>query len=98
MATSNKMIGPAILSVALLTVMAGAAISPAIANIGKAFPDASPGLIKLVLTMPSLMVIPFALISGKLCDRFGKKNVLLTHKSNKPNKPYTEPKEIYQGG
>jgi MFS family permease len=78
MATPNKRVGPAILSVALLTVMAGAAISPAIANIGNAFPDAGPGLIKLVLTIPSLMVIPFALVSGRLCDRFGKKSVLLT--------------------
>ncbi len=72
------MIGPTILSVALLTVMAGAAISPAISNIAKAFSNASPGLIKLVLTLPSLVVIPFALISGRLCDAFGKRTMLLT--------------------
>jgi MFS family permease len=78
MATDSKIIGPTILSVALLTVMAGAAISPAIANIAKAFPIASPGLIKLVLTLPPLVVIPFALISGRLCDFFGKRTVLIT--------------------
>ena len=78
MVTDSKMIGPTILSVALLTVMAGAAISPAISNIAKAFSNASPGLIKLVLTLPSLVVIPFALISGRLCDAFGKRTMLLT--------------------
>lgn len=78
MVTESKRVGLAILSVALLTVMAGAAISPAISNIAKAFSSASPGLIKLVLTLPSLVVIPFALISGRLCDAFGKKTMLLT--------------------
>ncbi len=77
MVTNSKIIGPTILSVALLTVMAGAAISPAIANIAKGFPSADPGLIKLVLTLPSLVVIPFALLSGRLCDFFGKRTVLL---------------------
>ena len=78
MVTDSKMIGPTILSVALLTAMAGAAISPVISNIARAFSNASPGRIKLVLTLPSLVVIPFALISGRLCDAFGKRTVLLT--------------------
>lgn len=77
MVTESKRVGLAILSVALLTVMAGAAISPAISNIEKAFSNASPGLIKLVLTLPSPVVIPFALISGRLCDAFEKRTMLL---------------------
>lgn len=48
--------------------MAGAAISPAIASIAGAFPNASTDVIKLIVTLPPLMVIPFALISGRLCD------------------------------
>lgn len=69
---------PAILSVALLTVMAGAAVSPAVATIADAFPTTSPDIIKLVVTLPPLMVIPFALLAGRLTDAFGKKRVLLT--------------------
>jgi len=71
-------IAPALLSVALLTVMAGAAVSPAVATIAEAFSGTSPELIKLVVTLPPLMVIPFALLAGKLTDAFGKKKVLLT--------------------
>lgn len=71
-------VGATILSVALLTVMAGAAISPVIANIAGAFPGAGHGVVKLVLTLPTLLVIPFAMISGRLSDFPGKKKVLLT--------------------
>ncbi len=76
--TNNKKIVPAILSVALLTVMAGAAVSPAVATIAEAFPTTRPEIIKLVITLPPLMVIPFALLAGRLTDAFGKKRVLLT--------------------
>lgn len=65
---AEKRIGPTILSVSMLTVMAGAAISPAIASIAGAYSNASTDVIKLVVTLPSLMVVPFALISGRLCD------------------------------
>ncbi|GAF66814.1 MFS transporter [Alkalihalobacillus trypoxylicola] len=67
----------AILSISLLTVMAGAAISPALADIAKAFPDASETMIKLILTLPSVMIIPFTFISSYLCNKFTKKNLVL---------------------
>lgn len=57
--------------------MASAAVSPALANISRAFPDASINLIKTVLTLPSLFIIPFSLISGHLVHRFGNKRVLI---------------------
>jgi len=72
-----KMIKKSILSVALLTVMAGAAISPAVGSIAKNFANAGPILIKLIVTLPALMVIPFSLIAGRLSDSFGKRKVLL---------------------
>ncbi|WP_300668649.1 MFS transporter [Desulfoluna sp.] len=75
---STEGVAPAILSVALLTVMAGAAISPAVATIADAFSSTRPEIIKLVVTLPPLMVIPFALLAGRLTDAFGKKKVLLT--------------------
>lgn len=73
----NKSVTIAILSISAITVMASAAVSPALANIGRAFPDAGTNLIKTVLTLPSLFIIPFSLISGKLVYRFGNKRVLI---------------------
>ncbi len=67
----------AILSISLLTVMASAAISPALARIRQAFPGADITLIKLVLTLPSLVIIPFTLVSGWLLKFFKKKQVLM---------------------
>lgn len=66
----------AILSVSLLTVMAGAAISPALGDIALAFPDVSETKIKLILTLPAVMIIPFIFISSNLTRRFPKKHIL----------------------
>ncbi|WP_416150346.1 MFS transporter [Salipaludibacillus sp. HK11] len=66
----------AILSVSLLTVMAGAAISPALGDIALAFPDVSETSIKLILTIPSVMIIPFIFVSSHLTRRFSKKHIL----------------------
>lgn len=73
----NKPLTLAILSISMITVMASAAVSPALANISNAFPEASTNLIKTVLTLPSLFIIPFSLISGQLVNRFGNKRVLI---------------------
>ncbi|MCM8774063.1 MAG: MFS transporter [Candidatus Omnitrophica bacterium] len=67
----------AILSISLLTVMASAAISPALAKIKQAFPNVDITTIKLVLTLPSLFIIPSSLLSGWLVKRIKKKTVLL---------------------
>lgn len=72
----NKMLKPAILSISLLTIMASAAISPALNEIKNAFPDISQNNIKLVLTLPSLVMIPFSLLSGWLVSMFSKKRIL----------------------
>jgi MFS family permease len=74
----NKLITKSsILSISLLTVMASAAVSPALGKIKLAFGNADITLIKLVLTMPSLLIIPFSLIGGWLASRMKKKNLLL---------------------
>lgn len=73
----NKKFTFAILSISMITVMASAAVSPALANISRAFPEVSIGMIKTVLTLPSLFIIPFSIISGHLVHRFGNKRVLV---------------------
>lgn len=70
------MLKPAILSISLLTVMASAAISPALNEIKNAFPGISNTDVKLVLTLPSLIMIPFSLLSGWLSSRFSKKKIV----------------------
>lgn len=71
------MLKPAILSISMATVMAGAAISPALGLIAQAFPEASPTVIKLILTAPSLMIIPFSFLSSYLTKKMTKKAICL---------------------
>lgn len=74
----SKMLIPSILSVSLLTIMAPTAISPALAAIKEAFPDISATQAKLVLTLPTLVMMPIGLFSAKLTARIDKKKLLLT--------------------
>lgn len=62
----------------MITVMAGAAVSPALGNIRNAFPSASTNLIKMILTVPALFIIIFSLLSGKLASLLSKKQILIT--------------------
>src|SRR5699024_3409880 len=73
----NKMLKPTILSISMATVMAGAAISPALGLMQEAFPEASPTFIKLILTAPSLMIIPFSFVSSYLTQRMTKRSILM---------------------
>ena len=66
----------AILSVSLLTIMTNAAMAPMLGLISQSFPQAGPTLIKQVMTIPSLMIIIFSIISGLLVRFLTKKNVL----------------------
>ncbi|WP_438313009.1 MFS transporter [Sporosarcina sp. FA9] len=71
------MLKPTILSIGMATVMAGAAISPVLALIAKAFPEASPTMIKLILTAPSIMIIPFSFLSSYLTSKLTKRTIIL---------------------
>ncbi|MHA6261205.1 MFS transporter [Sporosarcina sp. CAU 1771] len=71
------MLKPTILFIGMATVMAGAAISPALGLIAKAFPDASPTMIKLILTAPSIMIIPFSFLSSYLTSKLTKKTIIM---------------------
>lgn len=74
----SKMLIPSILSVSLLTIMAPTAISPALAAIKDAFPGISATQAKLVLTLPTLVMMPMGLLSARLTTKFDKKKLLLT--------------------
>ncbi len=67
---------PAILSISLLTIVTNAAMAPILGLISQSFPGAGPTMIKQVMTIPSLMIIIFSIISGQLVRLLPKKIVL----------------------
>lgn len=73
----QKLIKSTILSISLLTVMSGAAVAPALAEIARAFPQVGSNSIKMVLTIPCLLIILGSLISGRLVSVIKKRSVLL---------------------
>ncbi|WP_005035137.1 MFS transporter [Holophaga foetida] len=66
-----------ILSISLL-LMARMTISAALAEIGKAFPGVSQAALMNMVAIPSLVAIPFAILSGFLSTRISKKGLVLT--------------------
>lgn len=74
----SKMLIPSILSVSVLTIMAPTAVSPALAAIRDAFPQITATQAKLVLTLPTLVMMPMGLFSARLTARIDKKKLLLT--------------------
>ena len=71
-----KLTKAAILSISTLTILMNAAIVPLLSSISTAFPQASPTLIKMSLSLPALMSILFSLLTGLLA-RFIPKKLLL---------------------
>ncbi|MBU2702296.1 MFS family permease [Sporomusaceae bacterium BoRhaA] len=66
-----------LLSISLLTIMAGAAVAPGLGEIAQAFPGESQTMIKLILSVPPLFIVPFSILSGILSSRISKKKLLL---------------------
>lgn len=72
-------IGALLLAIASLTVIANAAVAPSIPGLSDAFkttPHVST-LAALVITLPSLGIVLTAGLGGWLCDRFGRRPVML---------------------
>lgn len=67
-----------ILSISLLTVMAGAAIAPALGTISKHFAGQSPLLIQLIVSLPALFIILTNLLFPLLCRLMKTRTLALT--------------------
>lgn len=65
----------AILSLSLLTVMAGAAVAPALGIIREYFSDASLMTVQLIISMPALFIAVTNLFFGRLCSIFTAKKL-----------------------
>ena len=63
--------------VAMLNVLGGAAVAPALPAISEAFPEASEAVVSLVITLPSLAVALSGLFVGIIADRIGKARTLI---------------------
>ena len=67
----------AILSLSLLTVMAGAAVAPALGTLKEHFANAGSTTVQLIISMPALFIFLSSFVFPKLCRRFGAKTIVL---------------------
>ena len=74
---TSKLQQIAILSVSFLTILVGTALSPALVEIHKAFPEISEQWLQLVLTIPALFLVPVSLLSSSVIQTIGLKRALL---------------------
>lgn len=72
----SNLLKPTILSLSFLSILSGAAVSPALGRIQQAFPDASELSIQMILTLTPLFIIPFSLLTGRLSLTLSKRNIL----------------------
>ena len=73
----TKSLKPAILSLSLLTVMAGAAMAPALHVIQDYFRDVPSLYIQMIISIPALFIVLTSLFFPKLCQHFGAKTLVL---------------------
>lgn len=66
-----------VLSLSLLTIMAGAAVSPALGEIADHFSSADRLMVQMVVSLPALVIIPSLALAHFLTLHFPKKRVLL---------------------
>ena len=59
----------AIWSVSALTSLPGLAVSPILGDLTKIFPEATDLDIQMLTSLPSLLIIPFILLGGKLTEK-----------------------------
>ncbi|AKL96683.1 arabinose efflux permease [Clostridium aceticum] len=71
----NAMLKIAVLSISLLPLTVTSA-SVALGDISLAFPSADPNTIKLIVSLPALLVIPFTLLCGRLSSFISKRKLL----------------------
>lgn len=61
----------------MLVVMANASLSPALPQLRAAFPAAADLQIRLILTLPALVIVVASPLAGWTADRFGRKPLLI---------------------
>lgn len=72
-----KPLAASILSLSLLTVMAGAAVAPALEVIREHFSDSGTTAVQLIVSMPALFIVITNLLFSRLANRFGSKTLVI---------------------
>lgn len=72
-----KPLAASILSLSLLTVMAGAAVAPALDTIRAHFYQADKAAVQLIVSMPALFIVMTNMLFGRLSQRFGAKTLVI---------------------
>lgn len=65
-----------LLLASMMNLMGGAAVAPALPQISAVFPEASPPIVALIITLPALAIALTGLLIGTVADRAGKTKVL----------------------
>ncbi|EOD01581.1 MFS transporter [Caldisalinibacter kiritimatiensis] len=73
----NKLLKPAILSISLLIIMTNSTISPALGEISESFSNVNPNWVKMILTLPSIIIIPFSLLSSKMSVTISQRKIII---------------------
>ncbi len=75
--TQKSTLQATILSLSLLTVMAGAAMAPALGVIQEHFRNVSQLYVQMIISVPAIFIVLTNFIFPKLCQRFGAKTLVL---------------------
>ncbi len=75
--THHRSLAASILSLSLLTVMAGAAVAPALGAIQAHFTGADPLLVQLIISVPALFIFLTSFPFPALCRRFDSRTLVL---------------------
>jgi len=73
----NKQLMVSILSLSLLTVMAGAAVAPALGVIQSYFADCNQLFVQMIVSIPAIFIVITNFIFSKLCSKLGAKTLVL---------------------
>ena len=73
----GKTLTVSILSLSLLTVMAGATVAPALGVIQAHFSDTNPLFVQMIISVPALFIVIINFIFLKLCKVFSAKTLVL---------------------
>lgn len=74
---NKKSLTVSILSLSLLTVMAGAAVAPALSVIQAHFADNNQLFVQMIISVPALFIVITNFIFPKLCKMFGAQTLVL---------------------
>lgn len=75
-ASNQKSLTVSILSLSLLTVMAGAAVAPALGVIKEYFADSDQLFVQMIISMPALFIVLTNLFFSSLAKKFGAKTLV----------------------